>query len=302
MLNNKKKIAITMLALTTAMTGCSGKQFLGQETRNALKKEMVVQKDPFASLSVDQKTKQVQEKNGVTVEIGYLRDMKESDYNCLPRVNYDPLNPQLLFAFRLLNTGNKIRNYEPVFAFKGSKNLNLAKTDPCSFFTTYGHINYVMAKPGNTVPLGCGVDERYNDRAGMVTTSQGGKVVTLYPDIPQYGILVVSQQALDKAAINKDGVKLSKVKGWASFYEKVNNGEPQSFRFNYSFTRKDWLDDVQYEKSTAYTYEVNLYQKTTDTILLGTINGDKVEEKVEGSEQYDRSIMRRIGLVSEQSQ
>ena len=79
----KQMLVWGMIGVSAVLSGCSGKQFLGQATKNAMKKEMVVQKDPFASLSVDQKIKQVQQKDGITVEIGYLRDMKESDYKCL---------------------------------------------------------------------------------------------------------------------------------------------------------------------------------------------------------------------------
>ena len=282
----KRPIFMLMAAAVTLLSGCSGKQYLGSATRNDVKKEVIVQKDPFADIAVDKMTVQKESRDGITVEISYLRELEESDYECLG-AKHDPLNPQLLFAFRMINQGEVIRYYEPIFAFKGTKNIDLANSDPCGFFNTYGKVNYVLAKPGNTVALSCQANE--SGKSGIIQSSYNSpQPVTLYPDVPVYGVLIVSQQMLDRAAEREDGVTVSTVRGWATFYEKVASSQkPVSFRFDYTFTRKDWLEDVEYEKYTPYTYKVKIYQKTTDTIILGTIHGDKVEEKVLGSENTD---------------
>ncbi|MBU1172881.1 MAG: hypothetical protein KKD44_25255 [Proteobacteria bacterium] len=53
--------------------------------------------------------------------IEYLRVMKESDFKCLGSMEYDPLNPKLLMAVMMLNTGDSLREYTPLFVFKGQK-------------------------------------------------------------------------------------------------------------------------------------------------------------------------------------
>ena len=92
-------------------------------------------------MAVEPVSPQKKENDGVTIEINYLRVMKESDYRCINR-KFVPLNPQLIFAFRMINKGDRIRYYTPIFAFKGTKTLDLADTDPCMFFKTYGAGRY----------------------------------------------------------------------------------------------------------------------------------------------------------------
>ena len=292
----KRRLVVVLLAANMAyLVGCAGRQLLKVDIREDVKEELIVQKDPLADVSVVPASSQKQEKDGVTVEITYLRVMNASDYQCVQR-SCDPLNPHLLFAFRMINTGDEIRYYNPIFAFKGVKTLDLANTDPCKFFTTYGAVNYILAKPGNKIVLSC--QSKDADKSGLIAREISEPVV-LYPDIPVYGILVVSQEQIDRAATDKKGVTRSSVEGWAAFFENVSSGRrPNSFRFDYTFTRKDWKEDVQYEKKTPYTYKVNVYQKTTTIPLLGTFGSGREEERVAGSERYMDPRLRRIGPVA----
>jgi len=296
-MNKKLNLIFIILTIVSILSGCAGQQLLRTDVRKDAKKEVIIQKDPVADISVDPETVQKQEKNGVAVEIAYLRKLNSQDHRCL-KEELDPLNPKLLFAFRMLNTGDNIRYYNPIFIFKGNKSLDLAQKDPCKFFNTYGGVNYLLAKPGNKTILHC--EEQDNIQAQMLQQTSS-KPVILYPDVPIYGVLIVSQDELNNAAIDNNGVKVSTIKGWASFFEKAENRKPDSFRFNYEFTRKDWKEDMEYSKITPYTYKVNVYQKTTDTLIMGTINGDIVEKKVEGSEVYDKPQLEKIGPASKNS-
>ncbi len=298
-MNKNLLLLILVITTTYVLSGCAGREFVRTDIRNEMKKEVIVKTEPLSDISVDPATSQKQDNEGVTVEIVYLRKMNPSDYTCVKRTE-DPLNPMLLFAFRMLNTTEEIKYYNPVFAFKGIKTLDLADKNPCSFFSTYGAVNYLVAKPGYKFALSC--ESSDTDQLSSISR-QVTEPVTLYPDIPVHGILIVSQEQLDQAVINEKGVKTSIVKGWAAFFEKVaSNRRPTSFRFDYKFTRSDWQHDVKYNKKTPYTYKVNVYQKTTYIPILGTIQGDYEEEVIEDSEQYSQPVLDRIGPITNDSE
>jgi len=293
------KVLVLIAFGFSVLFGCSGKDFLRVETRNDVKEEMIVQKDPMADIKVEPTVVQSQKKDNIVVEISYLRKMTNSDYACIRRQS-DPLNPMLLFAFRIVNNSDEVRYYTPVFIFKGVKSLDLADKSPCKFFETYGAVNYLLAKPGYQFALACG--EASTEKSGIVQ-GMDGRAVTLYPDVPVHGILIVSEEQLDQATIDdKVGMK-SVVKGWAAFFEKSESArKPTSFRFDYEFTRKDWKEDVQYKKSTPYTYRVKINQNKTYVPLLGDLKGNTEEERIDASENYGNPSLERIGPVSKSAQ
>ena len=292
---NLLKAVIVISCLLFSVFGCAHKDLVKVDLRNDIKQERIVKEEPTADILVNPERSMTQGKNNINIEIVYLRKMTDFDYKCIDS-SYNELDPKLLFAFRMLNTGDEIKYYTPVFAFKGVKSLDLADKDPCSFFNNYGAINYVLAKPGNRLSLSCGEGEGSSKSASLGSFD---RTVTLYPDIPAYGILIVNGKELDNAQVDNEGVKHTIVKGWAAFYEKTSvDQKPISFKFNYEFTRKDWLQDVAYNKRTPYTYQVKVFQNSRNLPVLGKINGDIVEEKIPGSESYSNPSFERIGVVS----
>ncbi len=290
---------LRMLTISTclffSLFGCAHKDLVKVDLRNDRLQEEVIKKEPAADIFVSPEKTMKQDKNNISIEIVYLRKMTTTDYKCLGRSDNE-LDPKLLFAFRILNTGDEIKYYTPVFAFKGVKSLDLADKNPCSFFNNYGAINYILAKPGNRLSLSCG-EGKGNGKSSMI--SNHDRTVTLYPDIPAYGILIVNGKELDDALIDNKGVKHTIIKGWAAFYEKTRVGKkPVSFKFNYEFTRDDWLQDVAYNRITPYTYKVKVFQNSRNVPVLGKINGEVVEERIPGSESYSSPTFDRIGVVN----
>lgn len=286
-------IGFMILVSLVILAGCAGRQFVRTDVRQDVKSEKIIKSEPVADMSAIPDKPQSQTKNGVTAEVVYLRKMNSADYKCLNREE-DPLNPNLLFAFRILNDSEEVKYYNPVFVFKGVKTLDMANSDPCRFFSSYGAVNYILAKPGSTVALSC--QSRDNEETRTLTKDHS-ETVELYPEVPVYGILIVSQQQLDQAS--KVAGRRSTIKGWAAFFEKVQSGvKPTSFRFDYEFTRKDWYQDVEYKQNTPFTYKVDVYQNTKTIPIVGTINGDLVEERQPGSEEYRMPNLTRIGVVS----
>jgi len=293
----KKRIQVVVsglmfVCLFWMFTGCAGKEFVRRDIRSDVKTEQVIQNDPFADMRATPDNTQQDQKDQIKVTIEYLRLMKESDFKCIG-LGYDPLSPKILMAFSMLNTSERVREYTPFFVFKGQKNLDLSEKDPCRFFTSYGGVTHILAKEGNRFSLNCG--EGGGARNTDSVSTGGGRTVTLYPEVPVYGILIVGTEG--NITDLRPGVKLtSKINGHAAFFETPSQGmTPANFRFNYSFERKDWLEEMIYDKSTPFNYAVNIYNKFTDTILLGRINDGSEEQKVSDSEQYGEPRYTRVG-------
>lgn len=124
--------------------------------------------------------------------------------------------------------------------------------------------------------------------------------VTLYPEVPVYGILIVGVEGTEFDL--KPGIPhLSKVIGHAAFFETPRPGVPPiNFKFNYTFERKDWAQEMLYSKKTPFTYDVRVYEKYTTIPLLGNVINGKENVRVSGSEQYGSPIYKKIGPVKTQ--
>jgi hypothetical protein len=296
----KKRIQVTIsglmfVSLICMLTGCSYKILAKRDIRSDVKTEKVELNDPFADLRAIPASTQQDHKDQVTVSIEYLRIMKESDYPCIG-IPYDPKNPRILMAFSMLNTSDRVREYTPFFVFKGQKNLNLSDKDPCRFFKSYGGLTQILAKEGSRFSLNCG--EGSDTTKTDATAASSGKSVTLYPEVPVYGILIVSVDGNNIDNLKPGVTKTTKISGHAAFFETPVQGKtPANFRFNYTFDRKDWVEEMLYEKITPFTYTVNIYDWYRDTIVLGRFISSTEEERVEGSELYQNPQYNRIGPV-----
>lgn len=287
------RVFTTVILSIILLSSCAGKELIRREVKPDAKEEQVTQNDPFAEIKALPDKTQKDSKEGISVAVDYIRAVTEEDCKCLG-IPYNPLNPHLLMAINMMNTSDRVREYSPLFVFKGMKNLQLADKKPCDFFASYGGVTRILAKEGNRFNLNCGEGVNATKNTDSVNTGTTKKI-TLYPDVPAYGILVINMEGLDMDM--KPGTKYtSKVSGHAAFFETPMPGyTPANFRFNYTFERQDWVEEFLYTKRTPFEYQVNVYQTYTDLPILGRIvNGNEVE-RVAGSERYGQPTLTKIG-------